>query len=190
MLAGSGTFDLSGEPGLSALFGASSFTLSDGSLGSGAVKEGTDAIIGFNGTEVYRSSNTFTIEGLTLELSKTSKEILDEFGAVVGYEETVISTSRDLDKIVETMRNFVNDYNAMLDKLNGYLDEESTYREYLPLTETQKKEMTEREIELWEKKAKQGLVRNDPYISGFLSQLRTILYTKPEAAMSALQYRH
>ncbi|HHU06443.1 MAG TPA: flagellar filament capping protein FliD [Clostridiales bacterium] len=180
VLAGSGTFDLSGEPGLSALFGASSFTLSDGSLGSGAVKEGTDAIIGFNGTEVYRSSNTFTIEGLTLELSKTSKEILDEFGAVVGYEETVISTSRDLDKIVETMRNFVNDYNAMLDKLNGYLDEESTYREYLPLTETQKKEMTEREIELWEKKAKQGLVRNDPYISGFLSQLRTILYTKPE----------
>jgi len=179
-LSGSGVIDLSGEPELAALFGASFFTLSNGSLSSGAVKAGTDAIISFNGTEVYRSSNTFTIEGLTLELNKTSKVILDEFGTVVGYEETVVSTSRDLDAIVETMKNFVNDYNAMLDKLNGYLDEESNYRKYLPLTDEQKKEMSEREIELWEEKAKQGLVRNDPYISSFLSQIRTILYTKPE----------
>jgi len=186
ILTGSGTIDLSGEPELAELFGASSFTLSDGGTLAGAVKAGTDAIISFNGTEIYRSSNTFTIEGLTLELNKTSKAILDESGNIAGYEETVISTSRDLDTIVETIKNFVNDYNAMLDKLNGYLDEEANYRDYPPLTDEQKKEMSEREIELWEKKAKQGLVRNDAYISSFLSQLRTILYTKPEGCNVAL----
>jgi len=185
-LMGSGTVDLSGEPELSALFGIGSFTLSDGTLSSDAVKSGTDALISFNGNDVYRSSNTFTIEGLTLELGKTSREILDEGGAVVGYENTVISTSRDTDAIVETMKNFIADYNSMLDKLNGYIGEEANYRKYAPLTSAQEKDMTEKEIELWTEKAKQGLVRNDAYVSGFLSQLRSILYTKPEGSAVAL----
>lgn len=185
-LTGSGMIDLSGEPELSALFGASSFTLSDGALSSDAVKSGTDALISFNGMDVYRSSNTFTVEGLTLELSKISSEILDENGAVVGYEDTVISSSRDTDAIVETMKSFIADYNSMLDKLNGYIGEEANYRKYSPLTPAQEKDMTEKEIELWNEKAKQGLVRNDTYVSGFLSQLRGILYSKPEGSAVAL----
>jgi len=186
VLSGSGVIDLSGEPELSELFGASSFTLSDGTLAANAVTAGQDALVSVNGVDIYRTANTFTVEGITLQLTETSDEILDEGGSVIGYEETVISTSRDADKIVEAMKGFVESYNSMLSKLNGYIDEDANYRDYTPLTSEQEDEMTEKEIELWEEKAKQGLVRNDTYISGFLSELRSILYTKPESSNSAL----
>jgi len=186
VFTGSGNIDLSSEPELSELFGATSFTLSDGSLKADAVNAGTDALVSVNGIDIYRSTNTFTIDGITMELTETSDEILDNNGLVVGYEETLISTSRDADKIVEAMKGFVEAYNSMLEKLNGYIDEDANYRKYAPLTPKQEDEMTEKEIELWEEKAKQGLVRNDTYISGFLSQMRTILYTKPDSSDTAL----
>lgn len=38
--------------------------------------------------------------------------------------------------------------------------------------------MTEKEIELWEEKAKEGLLRNDRDISDFLSGMRSAMYTR------------
>lgn len=97
-----------------------------------------------------------------------------------------ITTERNVDTIVETLKNFVTDYNAMLDKLNGYVYADATYRDYDPLTSEQKKEMSDREIELWEEKAQEGLLRNDSDISYFLSQMRIALYTKPSSSNFAL----
>ncbi|MEA4892947.1 MAG: flagellar filament capping protein FliD [Peptococcaceae bacterium] len=185
VLSGSGSIDLSGEPELAALFGSDSLTLGSGALQTDAVSGGTDAIVIVNGVETTRSSNSFTIDGITMELKKTSAEIIKD-GVVTGYEETVIGTGRDVDKIVEGIKSFIEDYNAMLDKLNGYVNEDANYRDYAPLTDEQKDEMSETEIERWEEKAKQGLLRRDSNVESFLSQMRLALYTKPAGAKYAL----
>lgn len=145
-------------------------------LDSGTVSiRGKDAIVEIDGVETTRSSNTITINGITMELTKADPN-----------EEIVIGTERDVDKIVEGFKSFIEDYNAMLDKLNGYMNEDPEYKDYAPLTEEQKKEMTESQIKLWEEKAKTGLVRRDSTVEAFLSEMRTIMYTTPEGSNIAL----
>ncbi len=162
------------------LFGKN-VTIGNGSLSATAVSAGKDALLSINGTDTTRSSNSFTIDGVTMEATHISTK--DANG---NYDSTVIATTRDIDTVTEGFKSFVEDYNAMLEKLNGYLGEDANYRKYSPLTTEQKKDMTDKEIELWEEKSKQGLLRNDDTISGFLSQMRTVLYTKPTGSTLAL----
>lgn len=137
-------------------------------------QQGQNAIVWIDGERTERSSNTFESNGLNIELTG------------VSTEEETIDVTRDTDKIVEGVKTFVDEYNKLIKELNDLLDEDSSYKKYPPLTEAQKKEMSEKEIELWEKKAKQGLLRNDPTISAFLQSMRTALYEKPDGCALAL----
>lgn len=173
-LEGSGAVTLS-DTALAELFGGNYFLLADGAMQANAVTAGQDAKAMINGTEITRSSNTFTVEGLTLELLSEG-----------GTEDTVINAERDTEAVVEAVKSFVADYNTMLDKLNGYMDEDADYRNYAPLTTEQKKEMSENEIKLWEEKARTGLVRRDSTVSELISNLRSAMYSKPDGCKFAL----
>ena len=59
----------------------------------------------------------------------------------------------------------------MIDELNEKI-REPKYRDFQPLSDEQKKDMKEKEIELWEEKAKSGTLRNDPTIANMLTSLR------------------
>lgn len=156
-------------------------SMSDGTMGQKAVTQGEDAQVTINGQTITRSSNLFTVNGITMELTKVMTAKTDG-----TYDAATIQTDRDADTIVETFKNFVNDYNAMLDKLNGYVDADASYREYAPLTTAQKKEMSEKEIEQWEEKSKSGLLRRNSDLEYFLSQMRIALYTKPSSSNYAI----
>ena len=169
---------------LSKIFGSDKFE--NGVLKSDAVVAGQDAIVSINGNEFSRTSNNFTIDGVTLQLTDVSAAKYDANGNVIGYEETKIATERDTESILETIKSFVEDYNKMLDKLNGYIYEEPNYRKYAPLTDAQRDEMTESQIEKWEEKSKQGLLYGDSTIRTFLQQMRSALYTKSTTSKVAL----
>ena len=85
-----------------------------------------------------------------------------------------------------TIKSFVEDYNKMIEKLNGYVDEDPTYKKYAPLTDAQRAEMTDKQIELWEEKSKQGLLYRDPTIRNFLQEMRSALYTRSNTSSIAL----
>lgn len=91
-------------------------------------------------------------------------------------ESETITVTRDTDKIVEGVKSFVDEYNKLVKTINDLLNEEATYREYAPLTDDQRKEMSEKQIELWEEKAKEGLLRRDSILDGFLRDIRSIWY--------------
>lgn len=169
---------------LSKIFGSDKFE--NGALKADAVVAGQDAIVSINGNEFSRTSNNFTIDGVTLQLTDVSAAKYDGSGNVIGYEETKITTERDTESILETIKSFVEDYNKMLDKLNGYIYEEPNYRKYAPLTDAQRDEMTESQIEKWEEKSKQGLLYGDSTIRTFLQQMRSALYTKSTTSSVAL----
>ena len=148
-------------------------------------EEGQNAILTVNGvmgsdgklkdeTVIERNTNTFELDGITMELTATSDAPIN------------LTTSKDTDKIVEGLKSFVDDYNALIDELNDQVNAEASYQKYAPLTDAQKKEMSEREIEKWEEKAKEGLLRNDSNISKFLQEMRTAMYTTVESAGLAL----
>ena len=103
----------------------------------------------------------------------------------LGTTETV-AVSRDTDQIVDGIKGFIDEYNKLIKTLNDYLDEDTNYKSYAPLTDDQKKEMSDKEIELWEEKSKQGLLHNDATIEGFLQSMRTALYQRPEGSSIAI----
>ncbi len=185
VMSGSGDLNISANAVLAEIFDSATLSFGDGTAAADAVDAGTNAVFEINGTETSRASNTFTIDGITMELTAVSESTIDASGTAV-YEEAVIGTTRNVDSIVEGITKFVEDYNAMLDKLNGYIYEEASYRDYDPLTTAQRQEMSDSEIELWEEKAKEGLVRNDNDVASLLNSLRTALYTKPDSSDLAL----
>ena len=169
---------------LSKIFGSDKFE--NGALKADAVVAGQDAVVSINGNEFSRTSNNFTIDGVTMQLTAVSAQKYDGAGNVIGYEETKVSTERDTEAIFETIKSFVEDYNKMIEKLNGYVYEEPTYRKYAPLTDAQRDEMTESQIEKWEEKSKQGLLYGDTTIRNFLQNMRSALYTKSTTSKIAL----
>ena len=110
---------------------------------------GKNAVFTFNGLETTRSSNTFTINGFEINLKQPTT-------APVTF-----SSAPDTDKVVESVVKFVDDYNKLIEDLNSKI-REPKYRDFQPLSDEQKKDMKEKEIELWEEKAKSGTLRNDP----------------------------
>lgn len=128
---------------------------------------GTDAQFTINGLTTSRSTNTFTINGVTYTLKSTGS--------------ATVTTSTDTDAVFNAIKGFVDKYNDTIDKINAKLKEER-YRDYPPLTDEQKQAMTDKQIELWEEKAKSGLLRGDSILSSGLSKMRMDLYTKVEGS--------
>jgi flagellar hook-associated protein 2 len=129
---------------------------------NGATKvDATDAIITYNGVQYQGSSNTFSLNGLTI----TAKAVTDT--------PVNISVDTDVDSAYQTVKDFVNAYNTLIEELNTYYDEDTT--DYEPLTDDERSELSDTQIEQWEAKAKQGLLRRDSTLSSLLSNMRNYL---------------
>ncbi|HHX56971.1 MAG TPA: flagellar filament capping protein FliD [Clostridiales bacterium] len=167
--------------------GSTEYSFNDSTINP-AFKAGTNAIVCIDGTLMERTSNTVAYNGFNLELKDTTGDYIDENGNVYfkpdgtlvdssGKEQKAeIISTRDTEKVVSTVKSFVEDYNKLIADLNKLTHEEATYKKYAPLTNEQKKEMSESEITLWNEKAKTGLLRNDSSISSFLADMRQSMY--------------
>ncbi|MBV6684107.1 flagellar hook-associated protein 2 [Bacillus sp. JRC01] len=135
-----------------------------GATNAGRGSRGENAIFTYNGMQTERSSNTFVINGVEITLKNASNT------------NVTFSSAPDVDKIMESIVKFVDEYNKLIDKVNGEMNEKK-FRDYQPLTAEQKKDMSEDEIKLWEEKARSGTLRNDSVLSSGLNKMRTDLYT-------------
>ncbi len=136
-------------------------------------EEGVDAQVVIDGETVTRSSNTFTVNGLTYTLLKESANEQD------------ISMTLDEDAIYDKIVAFVEKYNEVIAAINSELNEEYD-SDYLPLTEEQRDAMSEDEIELWEERAKTGLLRNDEVLQNIVYDMRRALYDSVEDVNGSL----
>ena len=129
------------------------------------IAQGQNAAIQFNGTDVSLSSNNATIMGINWTFkSKT----LDTNGNVTT---TSVSVSKNIDAEVKNIEDFINKYNDMLDKLNKAVSE-PVYKDYQPLTDDQRSQMTDTQIEQWETKAKSGLLHGDSILNTLINNMR------------------
>jgi len=135
---------------------------------------GTDAVIvyddGENGEQtITRSTNNFTINGITFELLK-------------NYEGSAeFSIVSDPSGAVEMIKGFVEKYNEVLDIINNKLYAERDYS-YEPLTEAEKEALSDEEIEKWEKKVKTGLLANDSLLRSLAFEMRSAITDFVESA--------
>lgn len=130
-------------------------------------KNGQDATLNIDGYDVTQSSNTFSIDGITYTLN-------DESESAISF-----TVSKDLDTTVDKISTFVDAYNELVGKLQDLVGED-VFRAYTPLTDAQKDEMSDSEIEKWEEKAKSGLLHGDSGLEALLTTVRSALYTTVE----------
>jgi len=130
------------------------------------IKTGQNAIVDFNNTgDTVVRTNSFTLNNISFTLLKDP--------ATMGVTDYTINASvnGDVDSVVETIKGIFDKYNELIDKMNSKVDE-TRYRSYLPLTDDQKVDMKEKDIELWEEKAKSGLLRGDSVMKNGLERMR------------------
>ncbi|MGG1690694.1 flagellar hook-associated protein 2 [Heyndrickxia ginsengihumi] len=127
---------------------------------------GQDAIFTLNGYTIKKSSNTFTENGISYTLK----------GVTTPGQTVTVSTTTDVDSIYNSIKAFVDKYNDTIKTLNDKISEERD-RDYQPLTDAQKEQMTDTQISEWEDKAKTGLISHDPIITSVLTNMRQDLYS-------------
>ena len=115
---------------------------------------------------------------------KDGKQLKKDGTEIYAYDERAgeVDVTRDTDQIYDGIVKFVDEYNKVMEKIHSLLVEDPDYKDYLPLTDEQKSEMSDREIELWEEKAKTGLLRGDSALNSIWDDLRSTIYAKPSGS--------
>ncbi|WP_153980136.1 flagellar filament capping protein FliD [Paenibacillus xylanilyticus] len=125
-------------------------------------QKGSDAEVMVNGKTLTNANNSFELSGVRFDLKGVSSTA------------TSVTVAQDTGNIVDQIKSFVNEYNSLVDKVNEKTKAVPS-RSYLPLTDEQKESMNEKQIELWETKAKSGLLYRDDILTDTLSSLRNAL---------------
>ena len=120
--------------------------------------DGTDGEMSilYNGvqTTITSSSNTFSIDGLDIRATNTFNT-----GSATAEGGVSFTASADTEKVTETVKKFIEAYNAMIDEVRTQATTKPDSN-YKPLTDDQKNEMNETSIKNWEDKAKEGILYN------------------------------
>ena len=125
----------------------------------------TNAEIEYNGVTYTQSNNSFSINGLTIEALEAA-----------GKDDPAqtITVSTDAQGIYDKVKSFLKEYNSLISEMNKLYSADSS-RGYDPLTSDEKEAMSDDEVEQWETKIKDSLLRRDSTIGNLLSSMRTTL---------------
>ncbi|MFF2158844.1 flagellar filament capping protein FliD [Paenibacillus chitinolyticus] len=122
--------------------------------------QGQDSAYSVNGTNITANSNSVTINGVQVTLR--------------GQGEASIGAMADRSSVVDKVKNFVKQYNEIVDKFTEATTAKKN-RSYQPLTSEEKEAMTDSQITLWEKKAREGDLYNDGLLKDTLASMRSAL---------------
>ena len=157
--------------------------------GGGQINHGQDAEIVYNygngiNEVLTSSSNTFNIDGMTITASGKFGVELDASGEAVkkadgsynfDSSKTVSFTSKaNVDKATASMKKFVEKFNDLVSDVYTNVKTRRS-KGYDPLTEEQKKQMSQTSIENWEKKAKEGILYGETSVRNFSDSLSQVM---------------
>lgn len=134
-------------------------------VSSGATRvDAEDAKITLNDAEFTSSSNVFNINGLTIKAT----------GTTAAGESLTISTDTDTQGLYDKIKDFLTEYNGIINELTSLYNADSA-KGYEPLTDDEKSEMSDSEVEKWETKIKDAILRNDSTVGGVMNSMTTAM---------------
>lgn len=140
--------------------------------------DGSDAMIVLNGVLYTSDSNSFSVNGLNITANSVTddiKTLLDSNGEVdlsklTDANAISITTSTDTQGIYDTIKDFLTEYNNIINEMTKLYNADSA-RDYEPLTDDEKDAMSDTEIEKWETKIKDSLLRRDSSLDSIMSSM-------------------
>ncbi|WP_313345162.1 flagellar filament capping protein FliD [Sedimentibacter sp.] len=128
-------------------------------------------INGQDDVDITRSTANFSMDGINIELNKNA----------AGLNDITFDVTNNVDEVVERVKKFIDDYNEII-TLIGTNTKEKPNSKYPPLTPDQQEEMTEKEIENWNKEAQKGILFGDSKMTSLLSDLRASIMGKTDVS--------
>lgn len=125
---------------------------------------------------VKRDSNSYNLDGTTFTLNDLFN---DTYTGAPGQtrpdEKDVVSftTSVDTEKITKAITEMIEDYNKISQNVHDLVSKRPD-RDYGPLTDDEKDQLSEKQIEKLEDKAKEGILFNDSILRGFADKMRSV----------------
>ena len=120
-------------------------------------------------------TTTILPNGTKTTVNPTIGKVTETVGTTTNsYTSATLTGSTDVTALKDKIVSFINDYNTLLSSINTKLYEERD-RDYLPLTDAQREEMTDDQIEKWEKKAQTGLLRKDSDLERITSAMKSAM---------------
>lgn len=152
-------------------------TDSSNTYGDKAAKiDGRDAVISLNGVKYTNTTNDFAINGLNISVNGVTDDVLDPDNYDVSNlnDSTAISinTTTDSQGIYDTVKDFLTEYNNIINEITKLYNADSA-GSYEPLTDDEKDKMSDTEIEKWETKIKDSLLRRDNSLSSVMNTMMT-----------------
>ena len=120
-----------------------------------------DSVVQVNGATLTSSKTSLNVNGLSLDLMD------------VTDGEVSITVSDDTDAVYDSIKEFVTQYNSILKEMNTLYNAKSA-RNYDVLTDDQKDAMSDEEVEKWNTKIKDSLLRRDSTLDGLITTMRSI----------------
>lgn len=127
-----------------------------------SVIAGEDAKITLNGAEFTSSTNSFDINGLAINVK----------GLTEPGNQITLTTDTDADAIYKNIKSVVSEYSKLINELSKLYNADSA-RKFNPLTDEEKDAMTDDEVEKWETKIKDSLLRRDGNISSVMNAMKS-----------------
>lgn len=135
----------------------------EASANGGATKiTGKDAIIKLNGVEYTSATNSFAINGITINAQAVTGD--GDANAVT------ITTNVDTQGIYDKIKDFLTEYNNVINEMTRLYNADSA-SDYEPLTDEEKEAMSDEQIEKWENKIKESLLRRDGNLNSIISAM-------------------
>lgn len=128
--------------------------------------DGVDSEIVLNGATFTSNSNNYSINGLTITANAVT----------APGEEISITTATDVDGIYNMIKDTIKEYNALIKEMDTLYNAASA-KGYEPLTDDEKDAMSDTEVEKWEKKIKDSLLRRDTTLGGVISTMKMSMTT-------------
>lgn len=124
-------------------------------------KVGQDSEIELNGATFTSNSNNYSINGITIQVTAKTKD----------DEQVTITTETDVDAIYKSIKDMFTDYNKLIKSMDEAYNADSS-KGYEPLTDDEKSAMTDDEVEKWEAKIKDSLLRKDDTLSSIINTMK------------------
>lgn len=136
----------------------------NGSDASGmTVVAATNCEVELNGAILESATNTISANGVTFEAKGVTKG-----------EAVTITVANDVTGVYDTIKEAIGEYNKLLKEMNELYYADSA-KGYEPLTSEEKEDMSDDEIEKWEKKIKDSLLRRDSNLGDLLSAMKNAM---------------
>ena len=152
-------------------------TDSSNTYGNKAAKiDGRDAVIALNGVKYTNTTNDFAINGLNISVNGVTDDVADpdstDLSSLNDSTAISINTTTDSQGIYDTVKNFLTEYNNIINEITKLYNADSA-GSYEPLTDDEKDKMSDTEIEKWETKIKDSLLRRDSSLSSVMNAMMT-----------------